>query len=356
MKAKTRKKIIVSGVVVLALIVCTISLTAVATTGKNEISLYSDGSLTADEASVFVKDLQKKSLSNLVDGANDLDFSKTPEDKIGYYYQVIKTKLADAASGDITKMLLNDKNTDDVKANLLMICSAENIPLDYDKLLPILYDENVSNYVKSILIDLMSGEGDKYVEEIEKQARSSDNPIIMEALTSLMSHRPESAMEISNEILSDLSESFDRKHKAALITKANLLHDTSDTQEIQNFVNLCDEILKTMPADDVEDKEVIVIDSLSLMQKKESFFYLMNLENAKAIDFRSFVVHQNQPVIEELLKETPNADTVALLAKVFFYYAPEEEYKEMLRGYLEKNADYFAENLAQKDELLEVIK
>lgn len=350
-----KKKIHILGCLFLIVLVCSLSAVAVVKATNNEIQIYLDGNFTQDEAVSFIDKLQQKELSKLIDEANELDLLASQEDEVIYYYDVIRSKLSDVSVDDITAELLSEKNTDDVKINLLILCSSEGVALNYEELLPMLDDDSISASVKGVLLDLIAGEGSTYADEIEARAYSCSDSDIMEVLTTLQSLRPEKAEMIANEILSDITSNFSEKHKAALVTKANSLHSDFSQQEAKDFIDICNDMLNKMPADDEEEKEISVIYALSSMQSKDSFYYLFSLESENAISFRAYIVEENQSVINDILSEKPSADAVILLAKIAPYYVPKKEYFEKINIYLTENAEYFDEKTEQKNILLEVI-
>lgn len=352
---KTAKRII--GIVFLiAVLILTIVISVTAMTKEREIPLMADGSLSKKEAEAFIEELQKKDLGSLIRDVNELDFSKTEEDKIYYYYEVIKNKLRDASAEEISSVISSPETKDDVKINILTLCEAEGIILDYDGLLSLLEQDTVSAPVKNLLLDLLTGKGDNYADLLEEKALSADDTIIQKALSDLYVLRPDTAVEIADSILSDLSGPFSAKIKAALLTKAIALQENPSDREIEKFVHICDHMLKNMSASDEEERNATVIASLAQLENRISFSYLMSLEGENYEDAKSFIVYENKNVVDALFNEKPDADTVSLILKAAPYYFPNEEIVENIQKYLEKNAEYFEKNKEQKDLLAGVIQ
>lgn len=268
----------------------------------------------------------------------------------------MKNKLRSTSVKDISSEILNKKINDDTKINLILLCETENIKINYADLIPMLRDENVSSNVKGVLVDILAEENDLYADTIEDYAKTCDSSELMRALLSLTSVRPNEAKKIANNILSDLTNSFSSRYKAALVSKSVMLENSGSTEEINNFINTCDYILKNMPADDSDEKEISVIYSLSALKDKKSFCYLMNSDNETAVDFRSYVVDENEDVINSVLDSAPDAESVDLIAKTYMYYVPQAEFKEKINEYLNKNKGYFDSNLDQKETLIEAVK
>lgn len=354
-RKKSLIKYLLISSIILAVIVCSVSLTVTALSKRANNDINSSENLIEQDVTQFAKQLQKKKLNELIADVNSLDFS-ADEEEIVCYYEVIKTKLHNAPKGDVTKELLDNDNSDDVKVNLLILCDSENIDVDYEKLLPILSDVNASASVKNVLIDLMAGEGNEYVDEIEEQALAYNESTFMNALTNLQFFRPEKAAEITNNVLSDLKNEFSPIYKGALVAKSIALYLNSEQEERNSFIEICDDILKNMNAEDKEEKEISVIYSLSSVKSRETFFYLMSLESEKAKSFRAYIVEENQEIIDDILSEAPSAESIELLAKTSSYYVPQADYQDMIKIYIEKNDSYLETNQAQKNILLEVIK
>ena len=351
---ETKKKLF--AYVLLVAFVCSVTLTATAISNKKEISLFSDGNLTQDEALAIVSELQEKDLLTLIQEANKLDSSSTAGDKIVYYYEVIKNKLSDTPPERIITALLDTNNTDEVKINILTLCEVEDVAIDYDQLIPLLDDNNTSSALKNVLIDLMAGKGNKYADEIEEHALLCNESNIFKALTTLQALRPKKAEIIADDILSDLNTSFSEKYKAAIITKANILHSKSDRFATNEFISICDNIYNDMSAKDPEEKEITVLYALSLVQSRETFAYLMDKEDDLSKSFRAYIVEENQTVINDILAEKPTTDSVRLLVKTAPYYYPRTVFVEKINTYLSNNAEFFGENQELCSMLLEVIK
>lgn len=353
-KIKNSKKFLIGFCVLFATLVCSASVTAAAIVGNNSITIHPNENFKEDET-VIINELQQKDIEKLIDEVNKLDFF-TAEEKIICYYDVIRSKLKDAPIEDITVELLDNKNTDDVRINLLLLCDLEGIKLDYADLLQMLDDENISPSVKNVLIDLMGSEGEKYIDEIEAFVLSYNESSIIEALSTLQSLNPKKAENIANDILSDLTGTFSEKYKAALITKAASLYTKSSQKETKEFIDICNNVINNMPTDDEDEKEISVIYALSSIQNIDCLSYLMNIESEKAISFRAYIVDENQSVINDILKEAPNTENVELLAKISPYYVPQKDIIDKINKYLYSNDEYFEKNPDQKNMLLEVGK
>ncbi len=349
------KKILTVIAFILVTAVCATGVTIAVLADANRISINSDGVLSAEEAVKLTNKLEKKNFSQLIKETDKLDINKDG-DIFGCYYDAVKSKLHDVSKNDITSELLSKKISDDTKINLLLLCETEEVEINYDDLLPILEDKSVSSGVKGVLVDLLAGEDETYADEIAKYASTCGESELTRALLALKDVRPEQAEKKANNILSDMSGSFSPAHKAAIIVKSALLESNSTDDEIDSFINVCDRILKSMPADDVDDKEVSVIYALSALKSKKSFSYLMNLDMENAVDFRAYIVDENEDVIDGILNSSPDFESVDLIAKTYAYYVPQAQFKEKTEKYLNDNGGYFSENADQKEMLLEVIK
>lgn len=350
-----RNKFITAATFILVTSICSASITIAALADNNRLSVSPDSSLSIEESVELTNKLEKKDFSQLVSETDKLDINKN-NDVFGCYYDAIKTKLHDTSVKDITSEILNKKINDETKINLILLCETENIKIDYEDLVPMLKDEKVSSNVKGVLVDLLAAENDSYADTIEEYAKSCDSSELMRALQSLASVRPSEAEKIANDILSDLTDTFSSRYKAALVSKSVILENGGSSEAINNFIDTCDYILKNMQADDTDEKEISVIYSLSALKDKKSFSYLMNLNTENAVDFRAYIVDENENVINSILDSAPDAESVSLIARTIMYYVPQAEFKEKINEYLNKNSDYFDKNTEQKEILLEVIK
>ena len=353
-KLKKTKKFSVLLSVILAL-VCLCTAVTVVLASSNKFTFYPDSDLSKEKATILMDELNKKDFSELINEVNKLQQSRDEEEKIAYYYDAIKNKLPETAVSKITAELLDNKNTDDTKINLMILCDSENIKLDYEELLPLL-DDNASVSVKNMVIDLIAKDGEAFIDVIEEQALSADDSSVIKSLTLLANLEAEKAEEIADDILSDLTVVFSERHKAALLTKANLLRENATQKEINSFISLCDNIISNMPADNKEEKEIAVIYALSAMQIKETLSYLIKLDNDTAESFRAYVTEENRTVVDNIFDMPADAENVELLLQVAPYYVPKEDFVKKANDYSEKNSEFFAKYPEYQVCLEEMIK
>ena len=349
LKSKNRQKL--TALIVAA--ICIASGTVAALASNNKLNIHTDIDMSEAEAIKLIDSLQKKDMSELINEVNKLHLAEE-EEKIMYYYDAIKSKLAKTPSDKISAELLSKSNTDDVKINLMTLCSSENIKLEYDNLLSLL-DSNTPPSVKNVFIDLLATEGDKYADSIEKLAETDNDPCIVKALTVLYSMRPEKAEAITNEILSD-TKAFSEKHNAALVTKANILSSKPDKADIEAFISVCDSIVNTTSTETEDEKEISVIYALSSVKNTATLSYLLSLENETAINFRSYIVEENRQIIDNIIDSAATSENAALLIQAAPYYVPQAEYISKINEYLNQNAEFFSMHSELKNALEEVTR
>lgn len=264
---------------------------------------------------------------------------------------------ASASDDIVAKIFLNNNISEDNRVTLLThYYATKKETIDFENFLPILDDKKASAGLKCTLLGMLSSQGEEYADVIEAQALKIDDPIVYEALPDLYGVRPEKAEMMADSILSDLTEPFSDKYKAALMTKPIAFSSGKTDDDINAFIDVCDNMLNNMQADDEEEKAITIIYTLSSTGKREALSYLMNSTHETVAEFgsRCSVVEENKAIIEDLLKEEPSQGSVDLLAKCEPYYVPTEEALQKVNDYMETNAAYF-ESETEQNNLLRAV-
>lgn len=132
-----------------------ISLNLVNQSNHQVIDKY-DFKIIAESDIEWEHDWEKKELKELLYEVDDL--SKYSEEEMSFFINVLTEKLSETSKDKITEIMLDKKISEDMKTNILMICDAHNITVDFNKLKPILVDKSYTLRFKNFLFRQMNAE------------------------------------------------------------------------------------------------------------------------------------------------------------------------------------------------------
>lgn len=348
MKKYKKVLIILVSIILTAVVGLILWVYAISKSYSAELNLHSN-----DEQNI-IEELKLKDLHTLLLEAGTFAADEDSQD-IEYVFEAITEILPLYAPEKITCEFLDNEISDEVKTQLLLICEANDIGYDFDKVSELLKNENTASLLKNTILDIMSTKGSEYENLILSELKNENEETIFRSMIALQNVDIEKAEEIAEIMLQDNSY-FGAKHKAALIIIANILAEETTSEKLSEYICLCDEIIFDYPCEDEEEKQISVIYALSKIKRFESFNYLMNLTLQKAIDFRSYIVEENSPVLKQILSEEPTVEKADLVICSYGYSTNEKELLSEITHYYEENKVFFNENPRLLSEISEIIK
>ena len=190
---------------------------------------------------------------------------------------------------------------------LLQICSDLVRNIDYDKIVKLLDDKNTDFEIKRNIIINLCDEL-LYINIIEDIARGEDEELAFQAIRFLYMAEPENAVTIVDDILQAFDGKVSDRVKAAIMVKALSLQNNSTSEEINNFIQLCDQILNSEEGKN-EDIVNSIFFSLSDVKREESITYILN-SNKIDDSMKVFCVKEGLSVAEEMISKSANEATV----------------------------------------------
>ncbi len=324
-KRKTVKIILIAAILILLLLT-----SALCFADSQYFDIASKYSKMSEDK--ILKELKSMSFDEISEEINGIDENEVDYSELLYHENILAEKAKKLSSNELVNIISDENNSNYLRAICIQIIdhNGNNLTTDeVDKLISILLNEDEADIIRENIIWILP-ENMGVALKIEPLIDKENDSVAMQVLKKINTIDSEYASNIAKSLAED--EINNKKGLAAIKVITADFDKIKNKEEKDDWVKFCIDIIENSEnkKDDPDfEKFETMVFALAEMNYKDALYYIIESEKIENF-YKTYAITENYELIKNILADNPTTEDLNM-AKKAMDYAPNEEINILIK-------------------------